>query len=417
VVDLLARSARHIARAQGGNNAGHTIVVPEGEFKFHLIPSGILYPKTTCYIGGGTVVDPASLCHEIEGLAKRGIHCQGRLWLSPHAHVVMPYHRLLDRLAEEAKGKGAVGTTGRGIGPCYQDKAARIGIRIAELIDSEKLKRAVAKALPHKNLELEKFYGHAPLHAEELLEQLHPFGVMLAPYVAPVEHLLGDAIRKHEPLLFEGAQGALLDTTFGTYPFVTSSCTLAGGICTGLGIGPSAIGHTLGVCKAYTTRVGGGPFPTELSEQEYSLFPDHHTARELGTTTGRKRRLGWLDIPLLRQTIALNGANSLALMKLDILDPLPSIRICVAYKIGGKKISHFPPTADELGAVEPIYETAPGWERPTRDAHVYDDLPKEAKGYIRRIEELCDTPVGLISIGPEREKTVWLEDYFKARNA
>ncbi len=408
VIDLLSESAQHIARAQGGNNAGHTIVVSGKEFRFHLIPSGILYPHTKCYIGGGTVIDPSSILAEIEELKKNGVPNVKRLYISAYAHIVFPYHRLIDQLSEKQKGGAAVGTTGRGIGPCYTDKINRCGIRFADLLNPETFRTRLQATVSQKNRELEKLYDHPPIEWEPIFKEYSEYAKQLAPFAAPVEELLFQATKKGEKILFEGAQGALLDITFGTYPFVTSSCTLSGGICAGLGLGPSRIDQTIGVTKAYTTRVGNGPMPTELSGDELARFPDHTASREIGTTTGRKRRIGWFDAFLLRHTICLNGADTLALTKLDILDQLDEIKICTGYK----HCKTFPATNDELSKAIPIYESHPGWKKSTRDVKVYDDLPSLAKAYVRRIEELCEVPVSLISVGPEREKTLWLDRFF-----
>ena len=408
VIDLLSQQAEHIARAQGGNNAGHTIVVDGKEFRFHLIPSGILYPHTKCYIGGGTVLDPLSILTEMDGLARHGISYVKRLYISYYAHIVFPYHRLIDQLAEQAKGSSAVGTTGRGIGPCYTDKISRCGIRLADLLDKETFRSKLEGTLALKNRELQGIYGAPPLEFEPIYKEYCAFAEKLAPFAAPVEEMLHRASLKGDKILFEGAQGALLDITFGTYPFVTSSCTLSGGVCAGLGFGPSKVDQTIGVTKAYTTRVGNGPLPTELSGSELAQFPDHTASREVGTTTGRKRRMGWFDSFLMRHTIALNGADSLALTKLDILDQLDEIKICTGYK----HCKAFPARVEELGRVVPVYESHPGWRESTRDVRVYDDLPKLAKAYVRRIEELCEVPVSLVSVGPEREKTLWLDRFF-----
>ncbi len=412
VIDLLSEKARHIARAQGGNNAGHTIVEGGREYRFHLIPSGILYPHTKCYIGGGTVVDPESLLKEMETLHKSGIQFEKRLFLSPYAHIVFPYHRLFDQLIEQRRGKSALGTTGRGIGPCYVDKVQRVGIRVAELIDPALLIPRLSSLVPLKNEEFQKIYGHPGIHLDEVVAQYQEFGQKLAPFVAPVEEMLFEAAEKGDFMLFEGAQGALLDVTFGTYPYVTSSSTLSGGISAGLGFGPSRIDHVIGVTKAYTTRVGNGPFPTEFSPDELALFPDHTASREVGTTTGRKRRMGWIDIPLLKATKCFNGTDSLAIMKLDILDGLDELKICIGYKLHGKMIQSFPATIEHLAEVKPIYEMHPGWKCSTRECTIYDDLPSRAKAYLRRVEGLLNSPISIISIGPEREKTIWMEPLF-----
>lgn len=409
VIDLLAERAQHIARAQGGNNAGHTIVAKNREYRFHIVPSGILYPHTKCYIGGGTVVDPASLLSELEGLKNHQIGFEDRLFLSRYAHVVMPYHRLIDGLSEKAKGSRAVGTTGRGIGPCYSDKVNRCGIRVADLLSPAIFREVLESTLAMKNGELQKLYGHAPLEFAPMYDEYQKLAQGLKNFAAPVEELLYTALKNEERILFEGAQGALLDITFGTYPFVTSSCTLAGGVCSGAGVGPSLMNQTIGVAKAYTTRVGNGPMPTELKEEELARFPEHSSARELGTTTGRKRRIGWLDTFLLRHTICLNGVDCLAVTKLDILDNLDEIKICTGYK----HCHHFPATDSELRAAEPIYEKHVGWKRSTRGAEVYDDLPGNAKAYLRRIEELCGVPIAIVSVGPDREKTLWLDRFFE----
>lgn len=408
VIDLLSENAYHIARAQGGNNAGHTIVVQDKEFRFHLIPSGILYPHTKCYIGGGTVIDPASILAEMESLKKHGISYVKRLYISNYAHIVFPYHKLIDQLSEKQKGGAAVGTTGRGIGPCYADKISRCGIRLADLLSPKTFRTKLEAALAFKNRELEKFYGHAPLDLEPILNEYIGYAEHLAPFAAPVEELLFAAAKKGEKILFEGAQGSLLDITFGTYPFVTSSCTLAGGVSAGLGFGPSKIDRVIGVTKAYTTRVGNGPLPTELSVDEMAQFPDHSASREVGTTTGRKRRMGWFDAFLLRHTICLNGIDTLALTKLDILDDLDEIKICTGYK----HCKTFPATLEDLSRAEPVYELHEGWKRSTREIRVYNDLPNLAKAYIRRIEELCEVNISLVSVGPEREKTLWLDSFF-----
>ncbi|MBI3508952.1 MAG: adenylosuccinate synthase [Chlamydiia bacterium] len=405
VVDLLANQVAHVARAQGGNNAGHTIVERGKEFRFHLVPSGILYPHTKCYIGGGTVLDPASFLGEIEGLKQHGIvNMEKRLMISAYAHVVFPYHWRIDTLLERAKGEGAVGTTGRGIGPCYTDKVSRCGLRMADLVDADFFGAKLERALTLKNQELEKLYGEPPFDFLPLFEEYSLYAEKLRPFVGPVEECLYRASQNKENILFEGAQGALLDVTFGSYPFVTSSQTLAGGIASGLGIGPSRIHKVLGVVKAYTTRVGHGPLPTELKEHELAHFPDHGASRELGTTTGRKRRIGWLDTLLLRHTICINGVDQLAIMKLDILDGLDEIKICVGYK----QCTRFPATLEALKEVEPIYEIHPGWKQSTKQVRDFSDLPRQAKAYVKRIEELCEIPAVLISVGPDREQTIRL---------
>lgn len=412
VIDLLAEHAEFIVRSQGGNNAGHTIIVKGEEFKFHLVPSGILYPHAQCYIMGGTVIDPAVLLEEIRGLEERGIPLQGRIHLSPYAHVIFPYHRLIDRLSEERKGPHAIGTTGRGIGPCYADKASRCGIRMCDLIDPELLEKHLRRTLLLKNQELTALYHHDPLDFDTLFKEYSGYGKQLARFVSEPEKIVAVACRENKNVLFEGAHGTLLDTTFGTYPYVTSSSTISSGVSAGAGIGASKISHTIGVVKAYTTRVGAGPLPSALSEAEQSLFMDNVAAREIGTTTGRKRRIGWFDACLVRYAALLNGMDSLALTKLDILDGLTEIKICTGYRLGSKQLDTPPAVIEDLERVEPIYETMPGWNCSTRDAASFDELPQRAKDYIARLCELVETPISILSLGPEREKTLFIQDLF-----
>lgn len=408
VVDLLSQDADCIVRSQGGNNAGHTIVIGLDEFKFHLIPAGILYPHTHCFITGGTVIDPLVLIEEMKRLEASGVSLKGRLHLSPYAHLILPYHCLFDKLYEEMKGESAIGTTGRGIGPCYMDKAARLGLRICEFIDPLILEKKLALILSLKNKELELLFNHPPLEFEPLLEQCLACADLLRPFVTDAELLIADAMQKRKKILFEGAHGVLLDNTFGTYPFVTSSYTIASGVSAGSGVGPSRIGHTLGVVKAYTTRVGGGPFPTEESE----AFLDHTIAREIGTTTGRKRRIGWFDACLVRYAIALSGIDSLALMKLDILDSAKEIKICTGYQFQDKVIQTPPPTAEALEKVKPIYEVVPGWQTSTTQAQSLKDLPKAARHYLDRLETVLNVPFSLISVGPARHQTLFIRGFF-----
>lgn len=414
MIDLLSEQAKHVVRSQGGNNAGHTIAVRGQEYRFHLIPSGVLYPHIRGYIGGGVAIDPEVLLKEIEGLEAQGIQIRGRLFISPYAHLIFPYHRELDKLQEKKKGAGAIGTTGRGIGPCYTDRVGRVGIRMCQLIDKAILKDSLQATLGLRNEEIEKIYQGKALDFEKLLEEYSAYGAKLAQYVAPVEEEISRALKKNEPVLFEGAHGTFLDVTFGSYPFVTSSSTIAAGVCAGAGIGPTRIDHTLGVVKAYTTRVGNGPLPTALTADEERGFLGHTEAREVGTTTGRKRRLGWFDAPLVRHSVHLNGADSLAITKLDVLDKLPEIKICVGYKRAGKQLSTFPASAQEWESIQPIYETHPGWQSSTREIGSLEDLPKKAKNYLERLEELSEAPISFLSTGPERHQTLKLRDLFKS---
>jgi adenylosuccinate synthase len=413
VIDLLSEEADYIVRAQGGNNAGHTIVVGSEEYRFHLVPSGILYPNTHCFIGGGTVIDPKVLLEEIDGLEKRGVKLKGRLHLSPYAHVVFPYHRILDRLYEEQKGANAIGTTGRGIGPCYADRSLRVGIRICELIRPELLEKRLQGVVSLKNQELEKIFSQPPLSVKEMFDEYRVYGQKLESYVSAVENRVADGLKRGMKILFEGAHGTLLDINFGTYPFVTSSNTLSSGVSVGAGVGASQIDHTVGVVKAYTTRVGAGPLPTALSLQEQALFMDNAAAREIGTTTGRLRRMGWFDAVLVRFAVRLNGADSIALTKLDILDSLETLKICTGYRLHGAVLDSIPAVIEDLEAVEPIYETLPGWQVSTRDVTRFEELPINAKRYIQRISELVEAPVSLLSLGPERHRTIFLQHLLK----
>jgi adenylosuccinate synthase len=410
VIDILTSKALHIVRAQGGNNAGHTVIIGEEEYKLHLIPSGILHPHTQCYIGAGTVIDPEVLIFEMNTLESRGINLSERLWISPAAHIIFPYHRKLDLLLEKKKGPRAIGTTGRGIGPCYADKANRIGIRLAELLHPNLFSTLLKSALEIKNEEIVKLYDGEALSYEEIFLEYSRYAEHLKPFVANVEELVEKAVSKNANVLFEGAQGTFLDTTLGTYPFVTSTSTTAGGICTGAGIGPSSIDHTLGVIKAYTTRVGLGPLPSEVKEGEE--FLDHYQAREFGTTTRRKRRIGWFDAVIARTSTKLNGLNSIAVTKLDILDNLEEIKICVAYTLDGKKVERLPYLVEEQESTVPIYETLPGWKTPTKDVKEYESLPENAKKYLKRIETLTGVPISMISVGAERDQTIILQDLF-----
>lgn len=412
VIDLLSEKADLIVRSQGGNNAGHTIVVGSEEYKFHLVPSGILYPQVQCCIGGGTVIDPKVLLQEIDGLLARGVNLEGRLFLSSYAHVILPYHRLLDRLYEEQKGANAIGTTGRGIGPCYADKASRIGIRICELVQRDILEKRLKAIVPIKNQEVQKIFGQPPFDADAILEEYAAYGQKLLPYLKDVEAMVADAIDQKKKVLFEGAHGTLLDINYGTYPFVTSSSTLSSGVAMGAGVGASRIDHTIGVVKAYTTRVGAGPLPTALSAEDQKLFMDNVSAREIGTTTGRNRRMGWFDAALVRFALRLNGADSLAITKLDILDSLSEIKICTGYRLDGKLIGSLPPIVEDLERVEPVYETLPGWKCSTKDLTTLQQLPENARGYIKRIEELVGVPIHIVSLGPERHRTIFLHNFF-----
>lgn len=409
MIDLLSERADWVVRAHGGNNAGHTVIVRGEEYKFHLIPSGVLYPSVRCAIGGGTVIDPEQLLKEIQELTRRGVQIEGRLYLSPYAHVIFPYHRLLDRLYEMRKGALAIGTTGRGIGPCYADRAFRIGIRVAELLRPEILRCRLEEIVAVKNEELQKIFNQSPISFEAIFEEYANLGNNLAPFVRNAEKEVAEALCSGNKVVFEGAHGTLLDILYGTYPFVTSSNTLSSGVATGIGVGAHQIDHVLGVMKAYTTRVGAGPFPTALSVDEQSKFMSHTEARELGTTTGRQRRMGWLDLCLLRLAVRMNGVDSLAVTKLDVLDQLEQIKLCVGYQFHGKIIEEPPVLIEDFVSLEPVYEVMPGWKSSTRQAKQWEDLPQAARNYLERIQSFLQVPLSLLSVGPERERTLWLD--------
>ncbi len=403
VVDLLAEKASMVVRFSGGDNAGHTVVNPYGEFRLHLIPSGIFYPQVVCIIGNGVVINPKVLIDEIDQLNQRGIDTS-KLFISDRANLIMPYHILLDGLEEELRGGRALGTTRKGIGPAFTDKIARLGIRIGELLDKEAFLERLRFILEYKNVILTKVYGVSPLSLNEVYSQYCQYGERLAPYIRETTTMLEEALAKGELVILEGAQGTLLDPDFGTYPYTTSSSPLAGGGCVGAGLGPTGISRILGVFKAYCTRVGGGPMPTELKDETGDLIRER--AREYGTTTGRPRRCGWFDAVAGRFSTRVNGFTGAALTRLDILDVLPLLKICVGYKLDGKTIDYFPGNVASLERCQPIYEELAGWESQTSDIRDYDKLPARAKQYVTRIEELIGCPVNLICVGPEREQTI-----------
>lgn len=399
IIDLLSAKSDHIVRSQGGNNAGHTVFSDGAEYKFHLIPSGILYPKTHCLIAGGTVIDLPSLLAEIEQIARAGITPNGRLKISKYAHILLPIHREIDREIEGLKAGAKVGTTGKGIGPCYGDKSLRLGLRIGDLYPFERFRVKFREFLRIKN----RVVGEGLIEA--FLSEYEGIAARIAPFVGDVEALIHGAIDAGDKILFEGAHGSLLDLTYGTYPFVTSSSTLASGVCAAAAVGPMQIDGVLGVTKAYTTRVGSGPFPTELSEDERALFPSAVVAREIGTTTGRERRFGWLDLPLLRFTARANGLSALALTKLDILDKVQEIKVCTHYLLDGEKLTTPPVCAEDLARVVPVYETYPGWSCSTSKVRAFEELPKAAREYIEMIEKKLGVPAQIISVGPDRSES------------
>ncbi len=403
IVDLLAQKVRMVVRFSGGDNAGHTVVNPLGEFRLHLIPSGIFAPHVVCIISNGVVINPTVLIDEIDQLNQRGVDTT-RLLISDRAHLIMPYHILLDGLEEESRGGKAIGTTRKGVGPAFADKTARLGIRAGDLLDKATLLERLRSVLEYKNTILTKVYGVSPLSLDEVYGQYCQYGERLAPFIKETTIMLEEALNRDERILLEGAQGALLDPDFGTYPYTTSSSPLAGGSCLGAGLGPSRIGHILGVFKAYCTRVGAGPMPTELQDETGDLIRER--AHEYGTTTGRPRRCGWFDAVAARFSTRINGFTGGVITRLDILDALPSLKICTGYSLDGKTIDYFPSRVAELERCQPVYEELPGWQAPTSHIREYEKLPYEAHQYITRLEELSACPVDLISVGQAREQTI-----------
>ncbi len=411
IVDELAMHADFVVRYQGGSNAGHRVVHEKREFAFRLVPSGILYPNTTCIIGNGVVVDPKGLITEMEELQKQGIDIS-RLYISERAHVVMPYHFLLDRLEEEARGADKIDSTQRGIGPAYVDKHARIGIRMADLLDVDTFRAKLSTILQQKNRMITQIYSQPPLSLEEIHGEYFGYGQQLRSHIADTQKMLHDGLFDHKMILLEGAQGALLDIDFGTYPFVTSSSTMAANSAVGAGLPPRSIDRVIGVYKAYTTRVGSGPMPTGLFDTTgYEMRDRGH---EYGTNTGRERRCGWFDAVAGRFVAQINGLDAAVITKLDVLDTFPTIKICTAYNLRGQTIHSLPATLSDLAACEPIYEEVEGWQCSTTGISSYDDLPESAKAYLKRLEELIKTPIAMVSVSPQRGKTIQLQDILTA---
>jgi adenylosuccinate synthase len=409
IVDHLAQQAQVVVRYQGGNNAGHTVVVKGVESKLNLLPSGILYPGKTCIIGNGVVVDPAHLLKEIAGMQERGIDMSG-LKISNRAQVILPYHRLMDEVDEESRGDAKIGTTKKGIGPCYVDKNARIGIRFVDLMDPEEFARRLKINVTAKNRILTEIFGKEPLDYDKILADYLGYAEKLRPYVTDTIFTLHDAIGRGEKILFEGAQATMLDLDYGTYPYVTSSHPVAGGVCVGAGVGPSAIGKVVGVVKAYTTRVGEGPFVTELHDETGNLIRER--GHEYGTTTGRPRRTGWLDSVVVKYACMLSGIDCLAITRLDILDSLPTLKICTGYLYKGKPLHEYPASLKVLDEVEPVYEELPGWQSDITGIRRYEDLPLNARRYVERLSECAGARLGVISVGPDREQTILMEEMF-----
>jgi adenylosuccinate synthase len=403
VVDMLAQKAGVVVRFSGGDNAGHTVINPYGKFGLRLVPSGIFYPHVVCIIGNGVVINPAVLLAEIELLNQRGVDTS-QLFISDRAHLIMPYHVLLDGLEEEARGGGAIGTTRKGIGPVFADKVARLGIRTGDLLDKAGLLERLRPILNSKNAILTKIYGVSPLSLDEVYSQYCQYGERLTPYIRETTVMLEEALNRGEVVLLEGAQGTLLDPDFGTYPYSTSSSSVAGQSCLGAGISPTRINAVLGVYKAYCTRVGAGPMPTELKDKTGDLIRER--GHEYGTVSGRPRRCGWFDAIAARFSNRVNGFTGAAITRLDILDVLPRLKICVGYELDGKTIDDFPSSVTALARCKPVYEELPGWETSTTDVRQFSKLPARARKYIKRLEELIGCPVSLICVGPERGQVI-----------
>lgn len=416
IVDLLARKARVVARYSAGNNAGHTIVNERGDFKLNLVPAGIFYPEKTCVIGNGVAVDPAVLLRELEGLQAKGIDTS-RLVLSDRAQMIMPWHIELDKLDEASRGEHAIGTTGKGVGPCFIDKVARRGIRVADLLRPEDLRPRMQAGFDYANKVITGVYGGKALEFEPCYEAYREYGQRLAAHIGDVQEIVLHAHRGGEYVLLEGAQGSLLDLDHGTYPYVTSSVpsSSSGGAAIGVGIGPTDIQRVVGVFKSYCTRVGNGPFPTELFDGVANTLRDHGKEDgrgEYGTTTGRPRRIGWLDAVAARYSVRFNGLSALALTRMDVLDGMETIKICTGYELDGAVLDTFPSRESVLDRVKPIYEELPGWRKPTTGVRTFDDLPEQAQAFIKRVEKLLECPVDLISVGPEREQAIIVNPIF-----
>lgn len=409
VTDFLAEKADLVVRYQGGNNAGHTVVVGEEEFKLHLIPSGILYPEKTCIIGNGVVIDPAVLIEELEYLAARGISTDN-LRISDRAHIIMPYHKKLDEVMEESKGDAKIGTTKRGIGPAYMDKAARAGIRFVELLDTEEFEMVLERNLAEKNTLFNKVYETEGFKKEDIVAEYLQYAARLKKYVTDTSVIIHDALKAGKNVLFEGAQGTLLDLDHGTYPFVTSSHPIAGAACIGAGLGPTEIGKVLGIVKAYTTRVGSGPFPTELEDEMGQHL--RNVGHEFGTTTGRARRCGWFDAVITKYAVRISGLTSIAVTKLDVLTGLDTLKICTGYKLGDQIITDFPASLKVLSKCEPVYEELPGWSEDISGVTKIEELPVNAQNYLKRMSELSGAPVSILGVGTRRSQTIILDDLF-----
>ena len=409
IVDYLANKAQYVVRSQGGSNAGHTVVVDNVKYKLRLLPSGILHKDKVCIIGNGVVIEPKVFLSEIDGLIEKKVN-MSNLKISNRAHVLMPYHKILDELQEEDLGENKLGTTKNGIGPCYMDKASRLGIRIVDLMNKEVFAKKLKFNVELKNKLLKKLYNHEGINYEELLKEYLEYAERLRPYVADTTTILNKAIKEKKNILFEGAQATMLDLDHGTYPFVTSSYPAAGGACTGSGVGPRKIDNVIGVVKAYSTRVGEGPFPSELFDDVGQFIRDK--GGEYGTVTGRARRCGWLDACVIKYASYINGLDSVAITRLDILDELEKLKICVAYKYIGEILEDYPADLDILSKVEPVYEEFDGWKTSTTNIREYDKLPENAKKYLKRLSEVIDTEISIVSVGAGRDETIIVKKVF-----
>jgi len=404
IVDLLTSEADVVARYQGGNNAGHTVVIGGQQHILHLIPSGILHPGKKCIIGNGVVIDPAAMLEEMDGVIAKGLVLEGNLMISKRAHVIMPYHKVLDGASEGKKGGNKIGTTGRGIGPCYVDKMARSGVRMSDLVDEERLREKVLHNVGDVNVLLRTIYDMEPLDAEKIIAEYNEYGRRLKPFIADTSLLLQKANKDKKNILFEGAQGTMLDIDHGTYPFVTSSSSTAGGACTGTGFGPTNIDGVLGVVKAYTTRVGAGPFPTELTDKVGDLLQSR--GREFGATTGRRRRCGWFDAVVVRYAAMINGLTGLCLTKLDVLDECDKIYVCNAYRYKSDILREMPCEPEVFAKCEPVYEEVPGWMAETLGVTEFAKLPQAAQDYVNRLRDDVGVEFAIISTGPDRDETI-----------
>ncbi len=407
IVDLLSNQADYVARYQGGANAGHTLNFDGQTHILHLVPSGIFHGNTTCIIGNGVVIDPITLLEEIDMVKDSGVDIEGRLLISETAHVILPYHKTLDKVGEHALGGQKIGTTGRGIGPAYVHKISRVGIRIMDLLDKKALRKKIEINLSEINAKL-KTYNAEPLDLEEIYQEMIQAADQLKPFICNTMQRIHKALRADREILLEGAQGALLDIDHGTYPYVTSSSPTAGGACIGTGIPPTAIDYVMGITKAYCTRVGNGPFPTELNDESGNNL--RNAGHEFGSTTGRPRRCGWIDLVALKYAVQINGINELVVTKLDVLDEFSTIKMCTSYKINGKETTDFPLNLKELEQIEPVYTEYPGWKNSTRDAGSYDELPQQTRDYLDAISEYLEVDISIVSTGPGRTETLVLKD-------